>query len=241
MSFQPALPGSSLPSRRTVATGVAWSVPVIALAQSAPAMAASTILCPTCLTSAQSISSFGAAGGGTTWKTSGMNLNLRLNAAACLSAPNNYSSVAVKLTSADVTLIVPTGTPASPGTTGTTWAVSLTPTIVPTTFTTITGGSGSTGFIFSSGTLSIPTAPTLPANGTYTFLSGTSQTAAGIKEVCYNGQIQYKVGGVTTTRNVRICQPFCLQQSRSWQQSTTADIQVGYNAQSCGTVTVTCS
>lgn len=228
-------------TRRTLARGAGWALPVLAMGATAPAMAASLApLCPSCLATTPSISTFGVAGGGTTWSTSAMNLNLRLNAHDCSTTPYNYSDVSLKLTSADVTLWVPTGTVSSPGATGSLWTVSLTPTIAPSSFTSINKGSGFTGFIFSSGSLSIPTSPSLPANGTYDFTSGTAQTAAGIKTVCYNGQLQGTVNGVVSTRTIRICQDFCLQQSRSWQQTSSTDIQVGYDAQSCGAVTVTC-
>lgn len=224
-------------SRRTLATGLAWTVPGVALAVAAPQVAAS-VPCPSCLTSGSTTSSLTLNGGA--WAFSGLNFNFNISAnAACLT---QFPSLAVSLNTGVVTFGVPSGstaTQANPNPAN--WTATFNTGVSAGTYKPVSGGY--TLGVVASG-LVPGTEPPAPPNGTYNYAAGT-QPLIGVQSICVSGTMQYTSGG-TVTRNITLCKTLT-HGTRNFSRSTNivtglATDTISYSdTLSAGLSSVTCS
>lgn len=230
--MSPSSTTSALPTRRALAKGVAWSVPVITVGAAAPAIAASRG-CPSssCFTSSNS---YGANLSVTNanWGNGSLTTNFPLGFTTSGACSGTYPSPTVNFTSGTLNFSIPNG--ASPAKTAesTTFTVSM-------TATALTSTVASLSMAVSGMTTPSPAISTIPATQLNT--AGTDAWF-GLESMCLSGTFTFTVGGTQFTKTIQVCQNFCDKGNSTFSKVGTTSYNISYQASYCGTgVTVLCA
>lgn len=212
----------SMPSRRTLARGIGWSVPVVALGAVAPAYASSLVAaCPSCVAFGATSDSdnFSMTSTGTVSRVLSPILNLTLKWGTC-STSTYPNGITFSFASATVTL----NDPIAAGTFAITYGLT------GGTATTISSTSGDKTFSWSSVTLG--NNPGVPVHKSTTANSGFTPV-----QICWNGTYSYTVGTTTFTKNITICNGFCSTSSQ-YTCSSTGNVSYQWSGTTCAAAPV---